>query len=73
MTDETERGCEVCRAAVYGLRWEEALDRIAVAPQGPGFLHRCRTCFTDWDFDTRKAAAISDEEARRLYPRAFAP
>lgn len=73
VTDTTERGCDTCRAAVYRTRWEEALDQIAVEPNGPAFLHRCRSCGSYWDVDLRKAVPISEVEARRLYPHAFGP
>jgi hypothetical protein len=70
MTPEWQhKGCKVCR----GL-WESGERPTELAVNYPlhSRLHRCDTCGTFWEQHERYADVITENEARRLYPDAFA-
>lgn len=65
-----EAGCEICRkAALSGAN--DDLPQVAVYPDGPTFLRRCRACGTYWHETLRYVAPITTERAVELYPSAF--
>ena len=41
-------------------------------PQGDVYLHQCAKCGTFWVFEGAEARTVSEEQARRDFPDAFA-
>ena len=65
----TDKGCPICRA-----KWERGdfPPELAVNIAQHLRLHRCEVCGTYWQQAERYADTISPEEARRIFPQAFA-
>jgi hypothetical protein len=65
--------CDRCQADCNPTIDAGRLERIAVFPDGPTFLYRCRVCGALWHETLRYIKRITHEEARTLYPAAFPP
>jgi hypothetical protein len=63
------KGCKVCRSL-----WESGRrpPELAVNYELHSRLHRCDKCGTFWEQLERYADVIQEDEARKLYPEAFA-
>lgn len=67
----SDHGCEVCRKGVLSGSATEP-EHITVNIVAHAALRRCRACKSYWIENEREAHAISEEEARRTFPNAFA-
>jgi hypothetical protein len=48
----------------------DRFDRIAVRPDGPTFLQRCKQCGTLWHEALHDARIVTPAEAKLIYPDA---
>ena len=60
--------CDACKVGYHAPF--ERFDRLAVQPDGPAFLNRCRRCDALWCETLRAARRVSDSEAQILFPGA---
>jgi hypothetical protein len=68
MPPEVIEPCEYC--VVGYIPPLDRFEQIAVHPQGPALLKRCRLCGTLWGMDTRMAGRLTREQAVAIYPDA---
>jgi hypothetical protein len=66
MIDEGTSQCADCRVG-YHTPFER-FERLAVVPDGPMFLKRCKVCGCLWQETLRDARELSPEEAAQKFP-----
>lgn len=60
--------CNDCRVGYFPPF--ERFEQVAVIPNGPAFLKRCKKCGSLWDVELRTVSRISREDALKEFPGA---
>lgn len=82
MSEWMKTGCEECRNGVLsGMYSPEAAARQGRPVAPPSFtyssiaahahLHRCQSCGAWWEFNTREAHVIAEDEAKTTFAEYF--
>lgn len=65
MTDTEKTLCEFCEVGYHAPF--ERFEKIAVIPDGPAFLMKCKSCGALWHETLRSAQRIPESEAQVLF------